>query len=58
MADPTVDPATTGEPSRRSTGARVVRWLVLAVLAAIAVVVLFEVVFPWFEVNYYDPSIG
>lgn len=43
---------------RRSTGARVLRWLVLAVLFLAVVALLFEVVFPWFEVNYYDPSIG
>lgn len=38
--------------------ARWVLWLVAAVVAGAVVVVLFEYVFPWIEMNYYDPSIG
>ena len=44
--------------SDATTGRRILRWLALVVLAAVVVVVLFEVVFPWFEVTYYNPTIG
>ena len=37
---------------------RWVRILALVVLAAMAVVVLFEWVFPWVETTYYNPSVG
>lgn len=37
---------------------RWVRILALVVLAAVAVVVLFEWVFPWVETTYYNPSVG
>lgn len=42
----------------RTRSRRWLRWLVLAVLAVAAVVLLFQVVFPWFEVAYYNPTIS
>lgn len=43
---------------RPSIAGRLGRWLLWAVLAVVVLVVLFEVVFPWFESNYYNPTIG
>lgn len=34
------------------------RTVLLLVVVALAVVVLFEWVFPWVESTYYDPSVG
>jgi len=34
------------------------RTVLLLVVVAVAVVVLFEWVFPWVESTYYDPSVG
>lgn len=37
---------------------RWVRWLVAAVVALVVLVVLFEVVFPWVERTFYNPTMG
>ena len=46
MTDPT--------PPRRSA----VRWLVIAAVAVVVLVVLFTVVFPWLERNLSNPTLG
>jgi len=45
-------------PPQRSTGARVLRILLIAVLVAAIVVVLFTTVFPWVEERTQVPTIG
>lgn len=37
---------------------RWVRWLVAVVVALVVLVVLFEVVFPWVEHTFYNPTMG
>lgn len=44
--------------SSTSSWRRLARWALWFVLAVAVVAVLFEVVFPWFEVTYYNPTLG
>ena len=48
----------TDGPPERSTGARVLRIALIAVLIAVVVVVLFTTVFPWVEERTQVPTIG
>jgi hypothetical protein len=35
-----------------------IRWIVMAAVAAVVLVVLFTVVFPWIEQNLSNPTLG
>lgn len=44
--------------SETPTWQRVLIWALWVAATLVAVVLLFEVVFPWFEVTYYNPTIS
>jgi hypothetical protein len=44
------------DPVRRFSGP--VRWVTIAVVAAVVLVVLFTLVFPWLERNLSNPTLG
>lgn len=42
----------------RGRGVTAVRWIVMGAVAAVVLVVLFTVVFPWIEQNLSNPTLG
>lgn len=44
--------------SETPTWQRMVVWILWIAAGLAVVALLFEVVFPWFEVNYYNPTIS
>lgn len=46
------------EQTERSRSSRIVRWLVILVVALAVLALLFLVVFPWVEAYLEDPTLG